>query len=95
MPETFWTVRWPDGSEEKLYSPSSVVAELFEAGQTYPVPDFLHRSRIALQRASNRVERKFGYACSSAMAQLDRIEAKIDTLPQQDGASITCLNITQ
>jgi putative flavoprotein involved in K+ transport len=95
MPETFWTVRWPDGSEEKLYSPSSVVAELFEVGQTYPVPDFLHRARIALQRASNRVERKFGYACSSAMAQLDRIEAKIDALPHQDGASITCLNITQ
>ena len=34
MPETYWTVRWPDGAEERLYSPSSVVAELFTAGES-------------------------------------------------------------
>lgn len=95
MPETFWTVRWPDGAEEKLYSPSSVVAELFTPGQNYPVPDFLQRARIAMERASNRVERKYGFACSSAMDQLDRIEAKIATLTDHDSAEIACLHITQ
>ena len=93
MPETFWTVRWPDGAEERLYSPSTVVAELFEAGKTYPVPDFLTRARIAMERASARVERKYGYACSSAMDQLDRIEARIAALPDQ-GAGIACLDIS-
>ena len=29
MPETTWTVRWPNGTQEALYSPSSVVADLF------------------------------------------------------------------
>ncbi len=95
MPETFWTVRWPDGAEEKLYSPSSVVAELFIPGQSYPISDFLNRARIAMERASNRVERKYGFACSSAMAQLDRIETKVATLPDHDGAEIACLHITQ
>ncbi|WP_179378048.1 MSMEG_0570 family nitrogen starvation response protein [Jannaschia marina] len=95
MPETFWTVRWPDGTEEKLYSPSSVVAELFEAGARYPVPEFLDRSRVAMERASNRVERKFGFACTSAMAQLDRIEAKVRTFPHRDGAEVTCIRISQ
>ena len=93
MPETFWTVRWPDGAEEKLYSPSSVVAELFTPGTTYKVPDFLHRARIAMERASNRVERKYGFACSSAMDQLARIELKISAF--EDQSEITCLQITQ
>lgn len=43
MPETYWTVRWPDGAEERLYSPSSVVAELFTPGESYPLDDFLTR----------------------------------------------------
>lgn len=95
MPETFWTVRWPDGVEEKLYSPSSVVAELFEPGQSYPVPDFLQRARIAMERASNRVQRKYGFACSSAMEQLERIEARVAALGDRADAEIACLRISQ
>lgn len=95
MPETYWTVRWPDGAEERLYSPSSVVAELFEPGRSYPVDDFLTRARIAMERASNRVAAKYGFACSSAMAQLDSIETRIAGLEARDGAEITCLDILQ
>ena len=94
MPETFWTVRWPDGAEERLYSPSSVVTELFEAGQSYPVPDFLARARTAMERASGRVERKYGFACSAAMDQLGRIEARVAGLPDQKGKG-ACLEISQ
>ncbi|MBB94954.1 MAG: hypothetical protein CML68_10175 [Rhodobacteraceae bacterium] len=93
MPETFWTVRWPDGAEERLYSPSSIVAEIFEPGQSYPVPDFLSRARDALQQASDRVERKYGFACSSAMDQLGRIEARVATLDQ--AGQVDCLDISQ
>ncbi|MBF9033252.1 MSMEG_0570 family nitrogen starvation response protein [Rhodobacterales bacterium HKCCE2091] len=93
MPETYWTVRWPDGEEERLYSPSSVVAELFEPGRAYPVPDFLQRARVAMERASDRVQRKYGFACTSAMAQLDAVERRVETLPPE--ASVTCLKISQ
>ncbi|MEY8880896.1 MULTISPECIES: MSMEG_0570 family nitrogen starvation response protein [Donghicola] len=95
MPETHWTVRWPDGTEEALYSPSSVVAELFTPGTAYPLPDFLHRSRIAMERASNRVAAKYGFACSSAMAQLDRIEARVAQFDMAAAPEVTCLKITQ
>lgn len=76
MPETLFTIRWPDGTEEECYSPSTVVAQHFAAGMTYSMDDFLIRARKALNIASQRVEAKFGYACSSAMDQLARIEAR-------------------
>ncbi|MEM1360357.1 MAG: MSMEG_0570 family nitrogen starvation response protein [Pseudomonadota bacterium] len=94
MPETYWTVRWPNGQEERLYSPSSVVAEIFEPGTSYPMEDFLGRARIALTRASERVERKYGYMCTSAMAQLSRIEEHAENFKDQSG-NVTCLSITQ
>ena len=81
MPETFWTVRWPDGSEEQLYSPSSVVTDLFEPGLSYPVP-------------ANRVKARYGPPCSLAMGQLDRIEQRIAGFDPK-GAPVTCLKITQ
>ncbi|GGE21254.1 hypothetical protein GCM10011360_07330 [Primorskyibacter flagellatus] len=94
MPETFWTVRWPDGSEERLYSPSSVVSELFEPGESYALPDFLTRARIAMERASNRVRARYGHPCSLAMGQLDRIEARVAGFDPA-GGPVTCLKITQ
>ncbi len=95
MPETYWTVLWPDGAEERLYSPSSVIEELFSAGQTYPLDDFLTRARIGLTRASDRVERKFGFACTSAMAQLDQIEAKVASYTDLETPQVACLAISQ
>lgn len=95
MPETHWTVRWPDGSEERCYSPSSVVTELFTPGQSYPLPEFLQRARIAMERASSRVAHKYGFACSSAMDQLDRIETRAASFEDQEDARVTCLSISQ
>ena len=74
MPEMYFRVRWPDGSVERCYSPSTVVADFFEPGSTYPVPEFVKRSRRALGIASERVRAKFGVACTGASAQLARIE---------------------
>jgi putative flavoprotein involved in K+ transport len=94
MPEMHWTLRWPDGSEERCYSPSSVIADMFTPGESYPLTDFLHRARTAMERASNRVERKYGFACSSAMEQLDRIERRAVDFEGQTDARVTCLSIT-
>lgn len=94
MPETFWTIRWPDGSEERCYSPSSVVQELFAPGETYSLLEFRQRARVAMERASDRVARKYGFACSSAMAQLDRIEARVAHFEAEADASVTCIDIT-
>jgi uncharacterized repeat protein (TIGR04042 family) len=74
MPEMHFRVRWPDGTSESCYSPSLVIKDYFQEGGAYPVPDFLDRSRTALGIASERVRAKYGFACTSAAAQLARIE---------------------
>ena len=74
MPEMRFRIAWPDGSTESCYSPSLVIKDYFAVGQTYPLADFLVRSRTALTIASERVRTKYGYPCSRALAQLARIE---------------------
>jgi uncharacterized repeat protein (TIGR04042 family) len=74
MPVTHFHVRWPDGSETRCYSPSSVVREHLVPGQRYALAEFLLRTREALGTASERVRAKYGFACSQAMDQLGDIE---------------------
>jgi uncharacterized repeat protein (TIGR04042 family) len=75
MPEMRFRIRWPDGRAEICYSPSLVVKDFFAPGESYPLADFVERSRTALAIASKRVEDKYGFACSRAAAQLTRIES--------------------
>lgn len=75
MPEMRFTVRWPDGTREDCYSPSLVIKDYLTPGESYPLADFLGRSREALTIASQRVEARYGFPCSRAMGQLARIEA--------------------
>ncbi len=74
MPEMTFSVRWPDESVSHCYSPSLVVKEHLAVGQSYPLADFVDRARTALTIASDRVRAKYGFACTSAAAQLDEIE---------------------
>ena len=75
MPEMNFRVRWPDGREMDCYSPSLVVREHLAVGSSYPLPEFIHRTREALQIASERVRAKYGFACSRALDQLAEIQA--------------------
>ena len=54
------------------------------------IPDFLKRSRQALQIASGRVKAKYGHACSLALGQLARIEATATQFVGQDDARVAC-----
>jgi uncharacterized repeat protein (TIGR04042 family) len=74
MPEMHFVVRWPDSSELRCYSPSLVVRDFVEVGRSYPVDEFLRRSREMLTIASERVKAKYGFYCTAAMDQLDQIE---------------------
>ncbi|MEV4779056.1 MSMEG_0570 family nitrogen starvation response protein [Burkholderia sp. LMU1-1-1.1] len=89
MPEVRFTVRWPDDSVSQCYSPSTVVHEYLRAGERYPLADFMARSRTALTLASERVRLKYGYACSSAMDQLARLEASAGRFEADPGAAVT------
>lgn len=74
MPVMHFHVRWPDASETRCYSPSSVVQEFFAPGERYALEEFLQRTRQALGIASERVRARYGFACSQAMDQLAEIE---------------------
>jgi uncharacterized repeat protein (TIGR04042 family) len=89
MPEMRFVVRWPDGSVESCYSPSLVVKDFFAPGEAYAMADFVARSRDALHIASERVRAKYGFACSSAMDQLARIETAAETFAHLSEAHVT------
>jgi len=74
MPEMHFDIRWPDGREERCYSPSLVVHEHLQVGADYALPDFITRVTTALNIASERVRAKYGFACSRALDQLNAIE---------------------
>lgn len=91
MPETIFRIRWPDGSEEDCYSPSTVIHDHFKAGETYSLGDFHRRSLVALDLAARRVEAIHGFRCSSADAQAARIVAAVARY--QPGDLVECLSI--
>lgn len=76
MPEMRFHVRWPDGRREACYSPSLVIKDHFAPGESYVLDEFVARSRAALTIASERVRERYGFACTSALAQLSRIESE-------------------
>lgn len=88
MPELLFHVVWPDGSAQRCFSPSTVVAEHLEPGASYPLDEFVTRSRTALAAGSDRVRAKYGFACTSAAAQLEDIERRAATFAGTDGARV-------
>ncbi|HEV3430206.1 MAG TPA: MSMEG_0570 family nitrogen starvation response protein [Paraburkholderia sp.] len=92
MPVTHFVVRWPDGHEERCYSPSTVVREYLRPG-AYPLDLFLANAHAALEAASERVRQKFGYACSSALDQWASIERAAEPYRFQPAAEVTVVSV--
>jgi uncharacterized repeat protein (TIGR04042 family) len=63
-------------------------------GGSYPVADFVERSRTALNIASERVRAKYGYACSSALDQLQQIEELARRYDNNPDAQVQVLKFT-
>ncbi|MEM9949865.1 MAG: MSMEG_0570 family nitrogen starvation response protein [Cyanobacteria bacterium P01_D01_bin.36] len=91
MPEINFKIQWPDGQQETCYSPSLVVKDYFESGQTYTVTDFLARSRESLTIASDRVQAKYGFPCSRALGQIRQIEAAAQAYLQKPDEAVKVL----
>lgn len=73
MPVTYVQIEWPDHKTDQVYSPSSVIKEYFKPGEDLSIEVFLATCTKGLQEANERVRQKFGYACMSTMAELERI----------------------
>ena len=76
MPEINFQIQWPDGSKQNCYSPSLVVKQYFNSGEVYELSEFVEKSRTALNIASDRVKKAYGFPCSRALAQIRQIESK-------------------
>jgi uncharacterized repeat protein (TIGR04042 family) len=75
MPEVQVDVQWPDGSRQWLYSPSTVVEDVFSPGTSYPLAQFVELTRQAMAEASDRVLARHGFPCSRAAATRAAVEA--------------------
>lgn len=93
MPVTHFRIEWPDGEVANCYSPSHVVSDFFTPGHTYPLDEFVNRSREALNLASERVRAKYGFACSAAMDQLTRIEEDADRYRNLPDATVKVIEL--
>ena len=85
MPEVEFDVQWPDGSRQWVYSPSTVVEDVFSPGTAYPLADFVALSRAAMTEASRRVQERYGFPCARAAAALAGIEG---TAARFDGGDV-------
>jgi uncharacterized repeat protein (TIGR04042 family) len=94
MPEMRFRIEWPDGQEDLCYSPSLIIKDYFQPGHTYALSDFLRRSREALQIASDRVAAQYGFPCSLAIGQLQRIETTARRYANDPSAQVRVLGFT-
>lgn len=88
MPETRFRIQWPDGQQIDCYSPSSVVRQYFEAGQDYPLAEFVAKAQTALRLASDRVQAKYGRPCGLALGQLQELESLAQGVAKQEQAKV-------
>ena len=75
MPAVSFDIEWPDGEVMNCYSPSTVIRDYFQVGVTMTVGVLIDTCQVALGRASERVEERFGFRCTEADAQRDAILA--------------------
>jgi uncharacterized repeat protein (TIGR04042 family) len=97
MPEVHFEVRWPSGTTTRYYSPSTIVHQHLKTGASYELSEFVARTEVAMTAASERVRAKYGYACSSAMDTLARIQeaARAEAAAKApDGARVLVQSMT-
>jgi len=80
MPSVSFDVTWPDGEHVSYYSPSTIIHKHIQAKKTYSQKEFSEKIVTALDQASERVYQTFGYYCSAASAEKEKIEIKLNQL---------------
>jgi uncharacterized repeat protein (TIGR04042 family) len=88
MPEQRFRIRWPDGSLEEGYSPSTIIREHLAVGQPYSVALFATLARAGLEAANARVRARFGMGCSQAVMQIATISATAARFAGQPDAQV-------
>lgn len=82
MPSVNFKVVWPDGEQATYYSPSTIIHQYLKMG-SYSQEEFAERVTRSLSAASERVYERFGYYCSAASAEQEKIDHKLQSLREQ------------
>ena len=90
MPVVSFQVTLPDGSIERCSSPSRAITEYLDAKE-YRIDEFQRAVTAGLEEASNRVQKKFGFACSAAAEQLQIIEQRVAGFAAEETVSVAFL----
>ena len=77
MPEVLLTLQWPDGRTSELYSPSSVILKHLPPGTTLSVGELEQRGMKALHEASERVRARYGFACTRADEEREKLRRQV------------------
>lgn len=77
MPETYVRIAWPDGQEDTVYSPSSTIVEYLKPGAELSLSEFEAQALRGLDFASRRVTAIYGFACTAAEAEKERLVAAV------------------
>lgn len=80
MPAVNFTVNWPDGDTINYYSPSTIIHHHLKVNVDYQLVDFKEKVDQALVAASERVKASFGFYCSAASDEQQKIEKKFSQL---------------
>ncbi|MFD1468168.1 MSMEG_0570 family nitrogen starvation response protein [Hymenobacter caeli] len=77
MPETLVRIAWPNGQEDTVYSPSSTIVEYLKPGVELSLSEFEAQALRGLDFASRRVTAIYGFACTAAEAEKERLVAAV------------------
>jgi uncharacterized repeat protein (TIGR04042 family) len=79
MPEVRLSLEWPDGRRSELYSPSTVILDFLQPGQTLSVAELTSKGMTALEQASERVRARYGFACTRTDEERVRLQQAADS----------------
>lgn len=80
MPAVNFTVTWPDGEVINYYSPSTIIHRYIEPNTPYSLVEFKNKVDNGLNAASERVKQSFGFYCSAASDEKQKIKEKYSQL---------------
>jgi uncharacterized repeat protein (TIGR04042 family) len=92
MPEVLLQLLWPDGEASRFYSPSTVVYEYLQPGQSLSIAELEHKGLAALQEASERVRARYGFACTRTDEEASKLRQCIARYDPADMVEVRSLS---
>ena len=89
MPEVRFQLEWPDGQSSTLYSPSTVILDYFQPGDSLLVSELEARGVEALRAASERVRVRYGFACTRTDEEESQLRQWVSRYSSDDTVRVT------